>query len=142
MGGAKNRKTRLRVANIGKEYVSLEKGQHTATVDESGWVTKPKVDKGFKKNWKHNGEMVIYFHGFRLEQKDPIEDWVDDDNKITEKLKERWLNRNCIELDIIDFEEARQGEYETLAQFMQRLKGLDQRAFGEFDANGMHQRII
>ena len=70
------------------------------------------------------------------------EKWVDDDDKIIEKLKERWLNRDCIELDIIDFEEARQNDGESLAQFMQRLKGLGHRAFSEFDTNGMQQRII
>lgn len=84
------------------------------------------------------GEVAVY-----VRQEETMgQDWVEDDNKIIDKLKERWLNRDCIELDIIDFEEARQGEYETLAQFMQRLKGLGQRAFGEFDAQGMHQRII
>ena len=45
-------------------------------------------------------------------------------------------------MDIIEFEEARQNDGETLAQFMQRLKGLGHRAFSEFDANGMQQRII
>jgi hypothetical protein len=84
------------------------------------------------------GEVAIY-----VRQEETMgQDWVNDDKKIIEKLKERWLNRDCIELDIIEFEEARQGEYETLAQFMQRLKGLGQRAFSEFDPNGMHQRII
>ena len=70
------------------------------------------------------------------------ESWVEDDNKIIEKLKERWLNRDCIELDIIQFEEARQNDGESLGQFMQRLKGLGQRAFSEFDSTGMQQRII
>ena len=70
------------------------------------------------------------------------EQWVFDDNQIIEKLKERWLNRDCIELDIIDFEEARQGDAETLAQYMTRLKGLGQMAFSEFDPRGMQQRII
>ena len=68
--------------------------------------------------------------------------WVNDDEKIVEKLRARWISRDCIELDIIEFEEARQGDMETLAQFMTRLKGLGQRAFGEFDPRGMQQRII
>ena len=70
------------------------------------------------------------------------QNWVLDDDAIIGKLKERWFNRDCIEMDILEFEEARQGDYETLAQFMQRVKGLGQRAFSEFDANGMHQRIV
>ena len=70
------------------------------------------------------------------------EDWVFDDERIIEKLKERWLNRDCIELDIINFEEARQTDNESLGQFMDRLKGLGHRAFSEFDSKGMQQRII
>lgn len=84
------------------------------------------------------GEVAVY-----VRQEEAMHQvWVDDDEEIIKKLKDRWLNRDCIELDIIEFEEARQGEYETLAQFMQRLKGLGQRAFSEFDPVGMHQRII
>ena len=84
------------------------------------------------------GEVAVY-----VRQEEAMgQVWMNNDEEMVEKLKERWLNRDCIELDIIEFEEARQGEFETLAQFMQRLKGLGQRAFGEFDANGMHQRII
>lgn len=70
------------------------------------------------------------------------EDWVHDDEEIIRHLQDRWMNRDCIELDIIEFEEARQREDETLAQFMTRLKGLGQRAFSEFDPQGMQQRII
>ena len=70
------------------------------------------------------------------------ESWVNDDNEIMERLRQRWVNRDCIELDIIEFEEARQGDMETLAQYMTRLKGLGQRAFGEFDPRGMQQCII
>lgn len=84
------------------------------------------------------GEAAVY-----LRQEEAMaQSWVFDDEAIIEKLKERWLNRDCIEMDILEFEEARQGEFETLPQFMQRLKGLGQRAFAEFDPNGMHQRII
>ena len=68
--------------------------------------------------------------------------WVLNDEEIIDKLEERWLNRDCIEMDILEFEEARQGDYETLAQYMHRLKGQGQQAFSEFDPNGMHQRII
>ena len=65
MGGAKNleQKDTIKSSKFrpGKECFYLEKGQHIliATVDESGLVTKPKVDKGFKKNWKQNGETRI-----------------------------------------------------------------------------------
>ena len=71
-----------------------------------------------------------------------LEDWVKDDREIIKRMRDRWVNRDCIELDIIEFEEARQSETETLAQYMTRLKGLGQRAFGEFDPRGMQQRII
>ncbi len=84
------------------------------------------------------GEAAVFVR----QEETMAQSWVLDDDQIIEKLKERWLNRDCIEMDILEFEEARQGEYETLAQYMQRLKGLGQRAFSEFDAIGMHQRII
>ena len=71
-----------------------------------------------------------------------LEPWVNDDREIIKKLKDRWVNRDCIELDIIEFEEARQSDNESLAQFMTRVKGLGQRAFSEFDPRGMQQRII
>ena len=78
------------------------------------------------------------------------ENWVNNDNEIMspisttcpDKLWKCWVNRYCIELDIIEFEEARQGDKETVAQFMTRLKGLGQGAFGEFDPRGMQQHII
>ena len=84
------------------------------------------------------GEAAVYVR----QEETMRQSWVLNDEAIIEKLKDRWLNRDCIEMDILEFEEARQGEYETLAQYMQRLKGLGQRAFSEFDGNGMHQRII
>ena len=68
--------------------------------------------------------------------------WVLNDEEIIEKLKDRWFNRDCIRMVILEFGEARQGKYETLAQCLQRLKGLGQRAFSEFDGHGMHLRII
>ena len=84
------------------------------------------------------GEAAVYVR----QEETMLETWVNDDNEIIKRLKDRWLNRDCIELDIIEFEEARQGDGESLAQYMQRVKGLGQKAFGEFDPAGMQQRII
>ena len=84
------------------------------------------------------GEAAVY-----VRQEEAMgQSWVCDDEEIVQKLKDRWLHRDCIELDILEFEEAKQGERETLAQYMQRVKGLGYRAFERFDPNGMKQRII
>ena len=63
-------------------------------------------------------------------------------SEIIQRLKDGWLNRECIEQDIAEFEEAKQVNGEALGDFLERVKGLGQKAYGEFDTASMQQRIV
>ncbi len=111
--------------------VEMNRTREVAGWDDPGYRAK-------ELRFQLEGEAAVYVR----QEETMLETWVNDDEEIIKKLKDRWLNRDCIELDIIEFEEVRQGDGESLAQYMQRVKGLGQKAFGEFDPAGMQQRII
>ena len=48
------------------------------------------------------GEVAVYVR----QEGTMTQQWV-----LNEKFKERWLNEACIEMNILEFEEARQGEF-------------------------------
>ena len=68
--------------------------------------------------------------------------WVNDDLMIIERLKERYLKAECIELNILAFEEAKQLDSESLAAFMTRLQTLVKNAFPRNPESIMRQRVI
>ena len=68
--------------------------------------------------------------------------WVNDDVTIVERLKERYLKAECIELNILAFEEAKQLDSESLAAFMTRLQTLVKNAFPKNPEPIMRQRVI
>ena len=48
------------------------------------------------------GEVAVYVR----QEGTMTQQWV-----LNEKFKECWLNKACIEMNILEFEEARQGEF-------------------------------
>ena len=68
--------------------------------------------------------------------------WVNDDVMIIERLKERYLKAECIELNILAFEEAKQLDSGSLAAFMTRLQTLVKNAFPRNPESIMRQRVI
>ena len=68
--------------------------------------------------------------------------WVKSDTEIIQKLKDRFLGTQCIELNIIGFEELSQLPSESLSQYMTRCQQLGYEAFGEFDVQSTQQRIV
>ena len=68
--------------------------------------------------------------------------WVNDDLMIIERLKERYLKAECIELNILASEEAKQLDSESLAAFMTRLQTLVKNAFPRNPESIMRQRVI
>ena len=68
--------------------------------------------------------------------------WVHDDEQILKKLNERYLGTMSVELNIISFEDLRQRDGESLAEYMTRCQELGYQAFSEFHPNGVQQRIV
>ena len=68
--------------------------------------------------------------------------WMDDDDGIIGKLRERYSGTQSIELNIIAFEEMSQKENESLAQYMTRCQEAGYQAYGAFDAASRQQRIV
>ena len=68
--------------------------------------------------------------------------WVNDDAMIVQRLKERYLKAECIELNILAFEEAKQLDGESLAAFMTRLQSLVKNAFPSNPEPIMRQRVV
>ena len=68
--------------------------------------------------------------------------WVKNDDEIIEKLKERYLGTQSIELNIISFEELRQQDGESLAEYMTRCQEKGYQAFADFGQNGVQQRVV
>ena len=68
--------------------------------------------------------------------------WVNDDATIIQKLEERYLKAECIEMNILAFEEAKQLDNETLAAFMTRLQTLVKNAFPNNPEAILRQRAV
>ena len=68
--------------------------------------------------------------------------WVKTDDEIIGKLKERYLKAECIEMNILKFEEARQLDGEDLATFLTRLQRLARNAFPKNPEGIIRQRVI
>ena len=61
-----------------------------------------------------------------------LSQWVKDDMQIIEKLKARYIQNSAVELHIINFEKAEQGEGEPLSDYMVRLQRLVLNAFPDY----------
>ena len=68
--------------------------------------------------------------------------WVKNDEAIIRHLEERYLGTQCVELNIIAFEDLRQTDGETLASYMTRCQEKGYQAFADFDRDGVQQRIV
>ena len=68
--------------------------------------------------------------------------WVKDDVAIIQRLESRYVNTEAIEVRIIRFEEATQGEDESLADFMTRLQRLAGDAFSSESADIKRKRVV
>ena len=68
--------------------------------------------------------------------------WVRSDTEIMEHLKARYMKTECIELNILAFEEARQSDNETLANYLTRLQQLGQNAFPKNPEGILRQRVV
>ena len=68
--------------------------------------------------------------------------WVEDDEEIIKHLEERFLGTQCIELNIMAFEDLKQNDGETLAAYMTRCQEKGFQAFADFEQNGVQQRIV
>lgn len=68
--------------------------------------------------------------------------WVADDEAIIERLKQRYLKAECIEINILSFEDARQLDDETLATFMTRLQTLARNAFPKNPQKILRERAV
>lgn len=69
-------------------------------------------------------------------------EWMRDDVEIIKRLKERFMGTECIELNIIAFEDLRQGESECLATYMTRCQRRGYEAFCDMDPGSTQQRIV
>lgn len=68
--------------------------------------------------------------------------WVQDDEKILERLEQRYVTTEAIEVRIIRFEESKQGEEESLADFLTRLQRLAGDAFASESADVRRKRVV
>ena len=69
-------------------------------------------------------------------------EWTKDDEEIIKRLKTRFMGTQCIELNIMSFEDLRQDESESLASYMTRCQRRGMEAFGEMDPASTQQRIV
>ena len=68
--------------------------------------------------------------------------WVKDDVEILDRLEKRYVTVEAIEVRIIRFEEACQGDDETLADFLTRLQRLAGDAFSSESAEIKRKRVV
>ena len=68
--------------------------------------------------------------------------WVKDDALVLERLERRYVTVEAIEVRIIRFEEACQGDEETLADFLTRLQRLAGDAFSSESADVKRKRVV
>ena len=61
--------------------------------------------------------------------------WVQNDEEILNRLEQRYVTTEAIEVRIIRFEEAKQGEEESLADFLTRLQRLASEAYASESAD-------
>lgn len=78
-----------------------------------------------------------------LEQESKLlSSWVKDDNMIIERLRARYIKNSAVELHIIAFETALQGEGEPLAEYMVRLQKLAHNAYTAYPEWINQNRIV
>lgn len=78
-----------------------------------------------------------------LEQESKLQSsWVKDDSLIIERLRARYIKNSAVELHIIAFETALQGEGEPLAEYMVRLQRLAHNAYTEYPEWINQNRIV
>lgn len=68
--------------------------------------------------------------------------WVKDDDLVLDHLEKRYVTVEAIEVRIIRFEEACQGDDETLADFLTRLQRLAGDAFSSESADVKRKRVV
>lgn len=68
--------------------------------------------------------------------------WTRDDEEIVKQLRERYMGTQCVELNIIAFEEVSQEDSESLAAYMTRCQRRGFEAFSEMDPASTQQRIV
>ena len=68
--------------------------------------------------------------------------WVNSDEEIVTRLSSRYMKAECIELNILAFEESRQTEGESLAKYMTRLQELGRNAFPKNPEGIVRQRVV
>lgn len=68
--------------------------------------------------------------------------WVKDDRGIIEQLRARYVQNAAVELHIIAFETASQGEGEPLGEYMVRLQRLIENAYTEYPAFIKQGRVV
>ena len=117
------------------EHYNLAKSQNMRKNVE-GWQ-----EKEFRAN-----ELRFQLRGraaaWMLQESAMQSDWVKDDTQIIKKLQDRYLGTMSVELNIISFEELRQREGESLAEYMTRCQEKGYQAFCDFGPKGVQQRIV
>ena len=68
--------------------------------------------------------------------------WVQDDEEILKRLEQRYVTTEAIEVRIIRFEEAKQGEEETLVDFLTLLQRLSGDAFASESTDIRRKRVV
>ena len=68
--------------------------------------------------------------------------WVHNDEEILNRLERRYITTEAIEVRIIRFEEAKQGEEESLADFLTRLQRLAGEACASESADVKRKRVV
>ncbi len=117
------------------EHYNLAKSQNMRKNVE-GWQ-----EKEFRANelrFQLRGRVAAWV----LQENAMHSEWVKDDVEIIKKLQERYLGTMSVELNIIAFEELRQREGETLAEYMTRCQEKGYHAFADFNPIGVQQRIV
>ena len=68
--------------------------------------------------------------------------WVKDDKQIIIKLKEKYIKNCAIELHILSFETSSQLDGEPLGEYMVRLQGLVENAYGTHPPNVKQLKVV
>ena len=68
--------------------------------------------------------------------------WVKDDQEIIARLRARYIKNSAVELHIISFETALQGDGEPLAEYMVRLQKLAHNAYTEYPEWIKQNRVV
>ena len=117
------------------EHYNLAKEQNISKNIE-GWA-----DPAFRAN-----ELRLQLRGkvaaWLVQESAMQSSWLKNDEQIIDRLKDRFLGTQSIELNIITFEDLKQNESEGLAEYMTRCQEKGLEAFSAFDPVGVQQRVV